>query len=96
MNVLEQLRAIEERASEVGPDALYLHNRTYHLCMGERFLSLFTSMWMDAGKPCPFSIRDAAKNVERCIVVSIQDRDGYYIDFIKSVAAACQPRIVVR
>lgn len=71
-------------------------NRTYHLCMDERMLSAFTQLWMSRYKPCPFTMRDAARNVQNCIVVSITDKDGQTLDFIAEALALTRAKLAVK
>lgn len=95
-DLFAQLEKIARRKKDNNPLPMIISNKTYHLCMEERFISLLISMWMDAGKPFPLSIRDAAKNVYGSIVVTIQDKDGEQLSFIEKLITTCNPKIVIR
>lgn len=79
-HILDEIRQRCERIQRESP--AYMRNRTYHLCMDDRKLSVFTQLWMERYKPCPFAMRDAASGVRDSIVVSIRDTDGSMLDFI--------------
>lgn len=96
MDLFAQLNDIAERKESGARYPLYVKNKTYHLCMEERFLSVFLSMWMEAYKPFPFSVRDASKGVEGSVVVSVTDHDGEMIDFLTRAVRACSPRVVAK
>lgn len=74
----------------------YMKNRTYHLCMEDRKLSIFTHLWMERNKPCPFTMRDAAANVIDCIVVSIKDEDGRMLEFVAEAKRCTDARMVMK
>ena len=96
MDVLGYLKEIAKRQEEGDKHPLYMHNAIYHLCMEDKYLSVFTSMWIDAYKPFPFSIRDAQKDISGSIVVSIRDTDGQMIDFITQLVARTKARVAVK
>lgn len=91
----ELWKRLEEEHQHCREHRAYEKNRTYHLCMEDRKLSAFTQLWMQRHKPCPFSMRDAAEGVHRCVVVSIADRDGQMLDFITEALAVTEARLAV-
>lgn len=94
-DLLARLRIEEERQAARLEFAPCAKDRTYHLCMDERMLSAFTQLWMSRYKPCPFTMRDAARGVRDCIVVSITDRDGQMLDFITEALARTKAKLAV-
>lgn len=96
MDLFDQLREVAERKETGVGHPLYLKNRTYYLCLEDRFLPTIISMWMDNDKLCPMTIRSAKENIDRCTVVVVQDKDGEYLDFITRITAICRPRVVVK
>ena len=93
--LINKLKEEEKRRVESMDFHPYAKNRTYHLCMSERYLSAFTELWMQRYKPCPFTMRDATQNVKDCIVVSITDRDGKMLPFITEAIAATKARLAL-
>lgn len=74
---------------------VYMKNKTYHLCMDDRKLSVFTQLWLQWDKPCGFSMRNAASNVKDSIVVSIKDEEGNMLDFIARVLKYTSAKVAV-
>ena len=70
-----------------------IQNKTYHLCIEDRFLSYFISKWKGEDKPFPFTLRNAGKGVDGSFVVSIQDRDGAMLDFIATIVANTRAKV---
>lgn len=96
MNVLEELNLLEEEKSRGNSHPLYMRDKTYHLCMEERMLSVAISLWLDKEKPCPLSVRNATKGVDGCVVISVKDVGGQHIDFITLLVGQCKARVVAR
>lgn len=93
--LLNRLREEERQQVASMEFAPYAKNRTYHLCMNERYLSAFTQLWMQRYKPCAFSMRDAERGVKDCIVVTITDRDGQMLPFITEAIAATKAKLAL-
>lgn len=96
MDVLQHLREVARRQEEGDKHPLYMRNATYHLCMEDKYLSVFTSMWMDNQKTFPFAVRNAQKDIDGSIVISIKDTDGQMIDFITRLVARTKARVAVK
>lgn len=92
-HILDEIQRRCEKLRKESP--AYMKNRTYHLCMEDRWLSVFTHLWMERYKPCSFTMRDATKGVQGCIVVSIKDADGRMLDFISEAKARTDAKIAV-
>lgn len=73
-----------------------MRNRTYYLCMEQRYLSVVTSLWMEHYKPCTIGLRDAHKGIEGSIVVIIKDEDGNRLDFIAKIVSQTHAKVEVR
>ena len=96
MDVLQHLKEIAKRQEEGDKHPLYMRNAIYHLCMEDKYLSVFTSMWMDSYKPFQFAVRNAQKDIDGSIVISIKDTDGQMIDFITRLVARTKARVAVK
>lgn len=72
-----------------------LMNRTYHLCIEDRYAAAVMQEWLRLYKPAPLSIRNAdeRKGIYGCFVLSVQDRDGRYLDFIEKVARLTSAKV---
>ena len=68
-------------------------NKTYHLCMEDRFLSYFISKWKDEDKPFPFTMRNAREGIRGSFVVSIKDLDGQMLEFIATIVATTRAKV---
>lgn len=73
-----------------------LQNKTYHLCIEDRFLSYFMQQWKYREKPCPFTMRNASNGVEGSFVVSIKDENGAMLDFIAAIVATTRAKVRVK
>lgn len=93
-HILDEIQQRCERMQKESPS--YMKNRTYHLCMADEKLSVFTQLWMERYKPCPFTMRDASAGVRGCIVVSIADKDGQMLDFIAEAQKRTAAKVAVK
>lgn len=75
---------------------IYMQNRTYYLCMEQRYLSVVLSLWIDNYKPCPIGLRNARKGVEESVVVIIKDENGNRLDFIAKIVSQTHAKVEAR
>lgn len=61
--------------------------------MEDRYLSYFISKWKEEGKPFPYTMRNAREGIDGSFVVSIQDKDGYMLDFIATIVANTRAKV---
>lgn len=75
---------------------LNLQNRTYYLCMENRYAATVIGEWLYHYKQVPLSFRDARKNVEGSFVLVIKDNNGDDLRFINRLAEITRARIEIR
>lgn len=73
-----------------------LVNRTYYLCIEDRYAGTVMQYWIYNYKEMPLSIRDAGKGIEGSFVLAIRDVDGKYLSFIDKIATKTRAKIEVR
>lgn len=98
MTIFDKLRQISELVRKGHTyDVLNQPNATFYICLEENLLSGIFTMWIEAGKPFPFSVR-AAKNeagLERCVVITIKDAGGNSIPLIILIKEMYNPKVWV-
>lgn len=74
-----------------------LINRTYHLCIEDRYAAAVMQEWQRLYKPAPLCIRNAneKKGVFGCFVLTVKDQDGKYLDFLEKVAQLTSAKVEV-
>ena len=73
-----------------------IQNKTYHLCIEDKFLSYFISKWKEEDKSFPFAMRNASKGIEGSFVVTIKDENGAMLDFIATIVATTRAKVRVK
>lgn len=70
-----------------------INNKTYYLCIEDKYLSYFISKWKYEDKPFSFTIRNAREGIKGSFVVAIKDENGGMIDFIAEIVAHTNAKI---
>lgn len=70
-------------------------NKTYHLCIEDKYLSYFISQWKYNEKPFPFTMRNAQVGVQGSFVVTIKDVNGAMFSFLATIVANTHAKIHV-
>lgn len=68
-------------------------NKTYHLCIEDKYLSYFISKWKQEEKPFPFTMRNARDGIQGSFVVTIKDENGAMLDFLANVVAITRAKV---
>lgn len=73
-----------------------LSNRTYYLCIEDRYAATVINEWMHNYKTPPLSFRDARKGVEGSFILAVKDEGGNHLKFINRLAEITRAKVAVR
>lgn len=68
-------------------------NKTYHLCIEDRFLSYVISQWKKWEKPFPLALRNAKEGIEGSFVITVKDHDGAMLDYLAAIVATTRAKV---
>lgn len=74
-----------------------LINRTYYLCIEDRYAASVMQEWVHSYKESPLQFRNAnpQKGFNGCFVLAIRDKDGKHLGFIERIAKLTNAKIEV-
>ena len=74
-----------------------LINRTYYLCIEDRYAASVMQEWVHSYKDAPLQFRNAntKKGFHGCFVLAVRDKDGKYLAFIERIAKLTNAKIEV-